>query len=136
MAYTTYGAFISGLATLPVAGIKRSYGAPPSQPLTTADLPALYPRLPKGEKGLATLTGLTEMSMATCDLVIAVQPLGLRTNTLNYGAALTIMQSLEEQLAAHTLALGIDGWEIRVIEEWQSESAGMWQVVATVRASG
>jgi hypothetical protein len=137
MAFTTFAAFVAGLTGLTVSGVRRKYGAPPDQPLKTAELPALYPSLPTGQGVLATLAGNVELTNVVCDLNIAIQPTTQRTNAVNFAAALTMMDALNDALETQTLALGLDSWSLRVEEVWyEGAESGMWLVVATVRASG
>lgn len=137
MAFTTYAAFVAGLTGLTVTGVKRKYAAPPNQPLTTGDMPALYPGLPRGEGTLATLTGGTDLATATCDLIVVIQPVTQRGNDRNYAAALTLMDNLHMALSGAVLSLGLDSWSIRVEEIWHDGTeAGYWAVIATVTASG
>ena len=51
MTYTEYAAMLSGLT---IAGVTKAYSAPPTQ-LSTAQLPAMWPRLPSGETTIATM---------------------------------------------------------------------------------
>lgn len=136
MAFTTMAGLVAGLAALSVPGVTRVYSAPPSQPPQTADLPAMYPRLPVNTTSVDTLNGDTGLRSATIDLVIAVRPLFQSTPAVNFTAAVTLLDSLHTVLANNALSLGIDSWEIRQGEELYDDETGMWALVATVRASG
>jgi hypothetical protein len=131
---TTYATFTAAVAALSIAGRKRAYTSPPMQ-ITTADLPASYPRLPSG--------GLNPDSLSTCtssgnrrvvDLVVVVEPMGQGTQPQNYAATLAIIDAVENALRTAS-----DGGTITPWLEWTLSIAPVvvgdtpyWAVTATV----
>jgi hypothetical protein len=131
---TTYAAFTAAVAALSITGRKRAYSSPPMQ-ITTADLPASYPRLPSG--------GLNTDSLSTCtnsgnrrvvDLVVVVEPLGQGTQPQNFAATIAIIDAVEAALRTAS-----DGGIITPWLEWAITTAPVivgdtpyWAVTATV----
>lgn len=128
--------FVETLDGLSVAGVKRTYTAPPVQ-LATTDLPALYPRIPAS---LATTvpvlsgssTGLRQM---TAELVIVVEPVGQNLAPANYEKTVGLIDGAHTAL--ETLAgtdETVDGWSMRVAAEEIGDGV-YWVLVATVNGS-
>jgi len=130
MTYTEYAAL---LAALPVTGVVKLYTSPPTQ-LTTAQLPAMWPRLPQGETQIVAMTGGTGLPALTCDLVIAVEVLGQNTQPANYAKALTTIDALQTALIAEALDGVVDSWALRLDVEQIGDTA-YWVIVATVTGS-
>lgn len=130
MTYTEYAAM---LATLPVTGVVKAYNAPPTQ-LSTAQLPAQWPRLPQGETQIATLTGGAGLPSLTCDLVVAVEAYGQSTQPANYARCLTIIDALQAALTTEALDGVVDSWQMR-LELESIGDVGYWVIVATVTGS-
>ena len=130
MTYTEYAAMLSGLT---IAGVTKAYSAPPTQ-LSTAQLPAMWPRLPSGETTIATMTGAAGLPSLTCDLVIAVEAYGQNTQPANYAKALAIIDALQAALADEALDGVVDTWQMRLDVEQIGDTA-YWAIVATVTGS-
>jgi hypothetical protein len=64
----TYAEYVATLTALTVTGVTKRYSAPPSQ-LSTAQLPAMWARLPSGETAIASMGGQMGLPSLTCDLV-------------------------------------------------------------------
>ena len=130
MTYTEYAAMLSGLD---VTGVVKAYTAPPTQ-LSTAQLPAMWPRLPSGETTIATMTGAAGLPSLACDLVIAVNAYGQGMQPVNYAAALTIIDALQTTLTTEALDNVVDSWQMRLDAEQIGDTA-YWVIVATVTGS-
>ena len=130
MTYTEYAAMLSGLD---VTGVTKAYNAPPTQ-LSTAQLPAQWPRLPIGETTIATMTGATGLPSLSCDLVVAVETYGQNTQPANYAKALALIDALQTALTAEALGGVVDSWNLRIDAEQIGDTA-YWVLVASVTGS-
>ena len=130
MTYTEYAAMLSGLT---IAGVTKAYSAPPTQ-LSTAQLPAMWPRLPSGERTIATMTGAAGLPSLTCDLVLAVEAIGQNVQPANYAKCLTLIDALQTALTAEALGGVVDSWNLRMDAE-QIGDTGYWVLVASVTGS-
>lgn len=130
----TYAGYIADLATLSVAGVARAYDHPPAQ-LNTADLPSLYVRLPTGENQSVTLTALRGLRQATCEVVIAVEPVRQNQNEPNFATCIGLLDALEDAIVVNALTFGVDTWSMRVEVDFVGDTA-YWLIVATVQGSG
>lgn len=130
----TYAGYIADLATLSVTGVTRVYDHTPAQ-LNTADLPGLYVRLPSGENQSVTLTALRGLRQATCEVVIAVEPVRQNRNEPNFSTCVGLLDALEDAIAANALTWGIDQWSMRVEVDFIGDTA-YWLIVATIQGSG
>lgn len=130
----TYAGFVADLATLSVTGVTRVYDHPPAQ-LNTADLPSLYVRLPTGENQSVTLTALRGLRQATCEVVIAVEPVRQNQNEPNFETCIGLLDALEDAIVANALTWGVDQWSMRVEVDFVGDTA-YWLIVATVQGSG
>lgn len=131
---TTYTAFIASLAGLTVTGVARSYDHTPNQ-LSTADLPALFPRLPEGGLNLETLSTCTDDgNTRTAELVIAIEAANQSTVSDNFSATVTMLDNLESALDTEQQSGGI----MPMIEygilagNINISDTDYWAVVATV----
>ena len=130
MTYTDYAAMLSGLT---ITGVTKAYGAPPAQ-LSTAQLPAQWPRLPSGEMTIASLTGAAGLPSLTCDLVIAVEVIGQNVQPANYAKCLAMIDALQTALTTEALDGVVDSWQMRLDAE-QIGDTSYWVIVATVTGS-
>ena len=130
MTYTEYAAMLAGLD---VAGVVKRYSSPPTQ-LSTAQLPAQWPRLPSGETQIATMTGAAGLPSLTCDLLIAVEAMAQNTQPANYAKALTVIDALQTTLTTEALGGVVDSWQMRLDAEAIGDTA-YWVIVATVTGS-
>lgn len=134
MAFTTYADYVADLAALTVTGVVRSYDHLPEQ-IETADLPALYVRLPAGENQTVTLTALGGLRQATCEIVIVVEPVQQNQNEPNFEACIGFLDALESALTTNALTIGIDQWSMRVEVDYVGDTA-YWLLIASVQGSG
>jgi hypothetical protein len=130
MTYTEYAAMLAGLD---VTGVTKAYTAPPTQ-LSTAQLPAQWPRLPSGETQVASLAGALAAPTFTCDLVIAVEAMQQNTQPANYAKALTVIGALQATLTTEALDGVVDSWQMRLDGEQIGDTA-YWVIVATATGS-
>jgi len=130
MTYTEYAAMLAGLD---VTGVVKAYSAPPTQ-LSTAQLPAMWPRLPSGETTIATMTGAAGLPSLTCDLAVAVEVIGQNVQPANYAKALTMIDALQTALTAEAIGGVVDSWNLRMDAEQIGDTA-YWVIVATVTGS-
>jgi len=130
MTYTEYAAMLAGLD---VTGVTKRYTSPPTQ-LSTAQLPAQWPRLPSGETQIATLTGGAGLPSLSCDLVIAVEVVAQNTQPANYAKALGIIDALQAASATEALDNVVDSWQMRLETDVLGDTL-YWVIVATVTGS-
>ena len=132
----TLATFTAALGALSVTGVKKAYTAPPAQ-LATANLPALYPRIPAS---LATTIpvlagGGVDLRRLTAEIVIVVEPLGQSTAPANFERTVGLIDALHDALAvAAETDESIDGWALRLTAEEVGDNA-YWMLVATVNGS-
>lgn len=130
----TYAFFVAGLRALTVTGVRRVYDAPPSQ-LSTAQLPAMYPRLPEGNTSIATLGEALDLFSCAGELVIVVAPLSQDSNKVNMNDAISLMDALHTTLASAADDNQYDKWTIRIENDVIGDTP-YWLIVARVEASG
>lgn len=130
----TYAGYVADLATLSVTGVSRVYDHPPER-INTADLPSLYVRLPAGENQSVTLTALRGLRQATCEVIIAVEPVRQNQNEPNFATCIGLLDALEDALADNALEWGVDQWTMRVEVDFVGDTA-YWLIVASVQGSG
>lgn len=129
----TYTQFVEALAAISVTGVQRSFSAPPQQ-LSTADLPAKWPRLPDGDSSIATFGGGMELDTLRCDLAVCVEAVGQNTQPVNYARCLQLVDAMQAALVTAAQAGRIDSWTLRLQPEMVGASA-YWLLVASVTGS-
>ena len=132
---TTYAQFVSALAAMNVTGVKRRYDAPPRQ-ISTADLPASYPRLPSGQEGPLTAQGQGGWPHFSAEYVILVEPVGQGQQAVNFASAVALIDNLSAAFRTAALAKGKNTWTIRQAAVAFSETTAFWAIIATVSANG
>ncbi len=133
---TTYAQFVSALAGLTVTGVKRKFTSTPTQ-LSTADLPATYPRIPNASEGGLTAEGQGGWPTLTCDLVIVVEPMGQSRPSANFAATVSLIDNLNTALRGASLTKSKHSWTVR--REGVNVDGGQtdyWALVATVTGHG
>ena len=131
-AITSYATFTTGLAALAVTGVTRKLDAPPAS-LGTADLPAMWPGLPRGEEPHMTFQAGGGWPAMFCDLVIALEPVGQNTQSANYAATITMLDSLSTALrGATTIGRGGLRWSITANVQVDVSGTPYWAVIATI----
>ena len=129
----TYAEYVAMLAGLTVAGVAKRFNQAPAQ-LSTAQLPAQWPRLPQGESAPATLGAVQTLDTLQCDLVIAVEAMGQNTQPANWTKAIGIIDGLHAALKAEAADGVIDKWQIKLDAEAIGDTA-YWVIAATVTGS-
>ena len=133
-AITTYAAFTTALAGLTVTGVTRKFTEPPESS-GTADLPASWPGLPRGDEHPITFTSEGGWSTCVCDLVIAVEAVGQNTQSANYASTMTIIDALSTALRGTTIGRTKLLWTISANVQVIVAGTPYWAVVATVAGS-
>ncbi len=130
----TYTEFVERMVGVQVVGVQRRFGAPPNQ-LSSADLPAQWPRLPDGDSEIATFGDEMGLDTLRCDLVVCVEAVGQNTQPINYARCLQLVDGLQAALttAARTDNV-IDRWTLRLQAEMVG-TTGYWLLVASVTGS-
>lgn len=127
----TFTAFLAALSDLAVDGVKTVKAYPPAA-LNDAELPALWPQLPRsGEEADMTLAGHGGKVDAMVDLVIALKSVNQGIQSGNFADAVTMMDNLRDGLRA----LNMSGTRLRwTIKQTGVQVAGMdyWAVIATI----
>jgi len=129
----TYTEYVATLAGLSITGVVKAYSSPPTQ-LSTAQLPAQWPRLPSGETAVASLGGEMGLPSFTCDLVVSIEVIGQNTQPANYTKALALIDALQTALTTEALNNVVDSWQMRLDGEQIGDTA-YWVIVATVTGS-
>lgn len=132
----TYTDFVNNISGMTISGVTRRYTAPPSAQIATADLPASYPRLPGGDDQVATLTYGRGLTSAVVELCVVLEPVRQGTNSVNYSAALTMLDAIKTALTTNAASYGIDRWSVQVEIDTVGNDTPYWQLVARVEGSG
>jgi hypothetical protein len=131
VAITTYSSFTTALAALSVTGVERRYTYPPTA-LSTADLPAQWPGLPSGNEPMLTFQTNGGWPEMTCDLIIAVEPVGQNTQSANYNSMITAIDNLSTALRGASIGRGPLTWNITGNVQIAVAGTTYWAVIATV----
>ena len=131
----SFATFVSDMTGLVVTGVRKRFDATPAQ-LSSAVLPAQYPRLAEVGGGVVSLTGSPGLFSGVCELVIVVKSVLQDNNTPNFDATVTLMSALDAALQTSAAAgSGIDRWAIRQDVEPIGDT-NYWIIVARIEASG
>jgi hypothetical protein len=130
--------FYGALAALSVIGVTRAYGYEPNS-IATADLPALWVRLPSSELGITSSYASADNDTSkgrTAELVIAVEAAGQETVSANVTAMLTMIDNMETTLDAWDATR--PGFVDYSIAQQQVTIAltPYWALVATINTRG
>lgn len=131
----TYAAFVSNIAGMTIAGVTRAYTAPPPQ-LSTADLPASYPRLPIADNQSVTLTHGRGLLQVAAELVVVMESYRQGLNVDNFDACVDMIDAIETAIAANANSYDIDRWNIALQIEEYGANRPYWQLVARIEGSG
>ena len=134
MSYTTYAAFVSGLAGLTISGVTRKYTEPPGT-VGDADMPISYPRITSQSNETLTIGQVGGLDRGTADLVVVVERYEVNSNAANFAATVAMVDAINTAMKAAIDTLGIDRWEIRP-EDVTIGTSQCWALVVTVEASG
>jgi len=129
----TYTSLVNGLSSMTVTGVVCKYSESPPQ-LSSAQLPAMYPRLPEGSLAVLNLSGVTGLLECVVELVIVVNSTMQSTSGSNFVLCLSLLDALNTALASNVIALNLDRWSLRQ-EEGIIGDIPYWLIVARVEAS-
>lgn len=129
-AITTYASFVTALAALTVTGVTRKYSSPPAS-LNTADLPAMWPGLPRGDEPRMTFEGGGGWPALFCDLVIALEPYGGNTQLANFTATVAMFDNLSSALRSASIGRSGLRWSITA-DAVDVSGTPYWAVMATI----
>lgn len=132
---TTYAAFVAALAGLTITGIKRKFPAPPTQ-LNTADLPAMYPRIPQAQEGGLTAEGQGGWPRIQGELVVILEPIGQSLQRSNFAATVAMIDAINATLRAAQLTKSKHSWTVRREGVNLGGDTDYWALVATVIGNG
>jgi len=136
VSFTSLQALVATASALPVAGIKKAVAYRPRR-VSAADLPLLYTRLPRSERGLATLTYGQDLRHGTLEIVVLVEMLALDTQAGNDALTVQLLDNLAMALESNAEALGMDNYTLVTEEDTMSDGATPVQaIIATVEVSG
>ena len=127
---TTYTAFVAALAALTVTGVTRKFTEPPAS-IGTADLPAMFPNMPRGNEPTLTFQSAGGWPAMFCELVIAVEPFNQGTQAQNFALTLTVMDNLVAALRAADIGRSKLTWEI-AYNPVEIAGTAYWAVIATI----
>jgi ethanolamine ammonia-lyase large subunit len=131
----TYTGFVNNISGMTISGVTRRYTAPPAT-MNTADLPASYPRIPGGDNQSVTLTSVSGLRLGVVELCIVLEPVRQATNSVNFAAALTMLDAIETALQTNARTYQIDRWSIQLEIDRIGADTDYWQLVARVEGSG
>ena len=129
----TYTEFVETLAAINVAGVQRRFGAPPNQ-LSTADLPAMWPRLPDSDSSVATFGGGMDLDTLRCEVAVCVEAVGQNMQPTNYARCLQLVDAMQAALVAAAGDGVIDSWTLKLTAEMVGQTP-YWLLVASVTGS-
>ena len=131
---TTYATFLAELAGLTITGVERMYDYPPAS-LNTADLPAAWVQLPRGDEQVMTFQAGGGWPAMTADLIVATEPAAQSMQSSNHDAMVAMMDAVSTALRAAKFAKGTHSWSIKSA---RITVAGIdyWGVVVTVVGHG
>lgn len=125
-----YSDFVHNIAGIKVDGIRRNFDGPPSR-LSTAQLPAMWPRVPTANAENAVLCGGVGLLTIVCELVVAIEPLGQGESIANFETALTIMDNLHVALTGKITTYEVERWTLRVNQSLIGDTP-YWVIIASV----
>lgn len=109
----SYASVIAGLCALPVAGVKRALTYPTTQ-INTADLPLLFPSLPRGTHAVATLAGDMDLPTLRVNLLIVIEPQLQGRPEPTWNTCIALIDAQSAALDAATLTQGVVGYSTRL----------------------
>ncbi|MFA6271161.1 MAG: hypothetical protein WC657_08210, partial [Candidatus Paceibacterota bacterium] len=116
---------------LTVTGVTRKLDNPPAS-LGTADLPAMWPGLPRGEEPPMTFQANGGWPVLVCDLVVALEPVGQNTQSANYAATVAMLDNLSTALRGANIGRGGLRWSITANAQVDVSGTPYWAVIATI----
>ncbi len=105
---TTYSQFIAGLSSLAVSGVTAVFPHPP-EALNTADLPAMWVQLPRGQDAPLTFQANGGWPTLRADLVVAIAPVAQGIQAENFAATVAMMDAVADALQNADICRGLAG---------------------------
>lgn len=99
---TTFRALVDSLETLTPTGVIKHYISGPPAALNTADLPALWLELPRGDQRAARAGAEGGNRTISLDLVVALEPVAQSTAGANWDNAVDMLDSIATALIAYS----------------------------------
>jgi hypothetical protein len=106
---TTYTAWLAALATLAPTGVVKKYTTGPPVALNTADLPAQWLALPRGEHQAACAGTEGGDRRLFVDLWVALEPVAQDSAGANFTATITMLDAVDAALTAFRASSPLDG---------------------------
>lgn len=97
---TTYVAWLAALAALAPTGVVRKYTDGPPASLNTADLPAQWLDLPRGENQIASAGAQGGDRRLFVDHWVALEPVAQNTAGANFTATVAMLDAIDAALTA------------------------------------
>ena len=141
MGITSLNTFVNSLTAITIAGVNRAYTEGMPDKINPADLPALFARIVEGgDQGLTTKTYGGWPSLI-CELIIAVELVGLNTVPANHAAVVDLIDALNNAVRALDVGSGNFGrgglsWSWRLSNEETVGDQRVWAVVARFEGRG
>lgn len=132
---TTYVAFVNALEAMTVTGVTREFTSGQPATLNTADLPAQWVDLPRGTSEVATCAGDMTRTL-TADIIVAVEPVGQNTRTVNFDAVVALLDAVHTALDAASLGgMSHPAWTSRLAYVTVN-TVDYWAIVTEVTLLG
>lgn len=134
---TTNAQWMAAIQAMSVSGVTRRFTYPPTS-LNTADLPASWPQpFDVSRQGMVSTCDDLNRRRG-CTYYVAIEPVPQNTQTANYEAMITMVDSLETAISALTVmeyvdfqirtaivtVAGIDYWALEVVMSGSNFSSG------------
>lgn len=134
MAVTTYAGFIDAIEALSVTGVARVFQGPPAA-LSTADLPAMWCQVPRGDEKAITFQAAGGWPTLTVEVYLAIEPAAQNMQAENFAAQVAALDNLAAALRTLDVGKAPLSWELRAVTIAVA-GANYWGVVATVTGRG
>ena len=131
MTITSYATYTAGLAALSVTGVTKKFTEPPGS-IGTADLPAMWPGLPRGEEPAMTFQTSGGWPTLTCELIIAVEAVNQGTQAQNYALVVSILDNLSTALRTANLGRYLLTWTVNANATVEVSGTSYWAIVCTI----
>jgi hypothetical protein len=135
---TTYRAWIDYLETLAPAGVVKKFAAGPPSALSTAELPAQWLELPRGENRPARAGAEGGDRTLFADHVVALEPVGQATQGVNFDACVTMLDSIDSALVGTLSTSPLTGpmtWKSRLAIVTVANT-NYWSIVTSIEGLG
>lgn len=100
----TFVEFVQAIQSLTVAGVARHYEEPPES-LSTADLPASFPMMPRGGRERAVTTCTANDKTRSIDFIVVIEAIGQGTQASRYDQIAALADATEAAIDAADLGI-------------------------------